>query len=207
MNRKPTWRSRVWWLAKFAWYDVTWKPPIDFYIKTLDCPKTKPDRFKHLYKICACLDSSFAPYVIFFVRPLAVDVYCIVHPGIAVISWLRITQPRTKSQEYSMLPLYSINQRPQICIALGWMILKQEQHITSCNSLNSAFPSLLCDISYTWRAPVFLGWFPSATKRALDGTHLQSNNVKFTDFCAWSIICGLSIFGVLCEYLILKSEM
>ena len=27
-NRKPTWRSRVWWLAKSAWYDVTWKPPI-----------------------------------------------------------------------------------------------------------------------------------------------------------------------------------
>ena len=24
--RKPTWRWRVWWLAKFAWYDVTWKP-------------------------------------------------------------------------------------------------------------------------------------------------------------------------------------
>ena len=26
VNRKPTWRSRVWWLAKFAWYDVTWNP-------------------------------------------------------------------------------------------------------------------------------------------------------------------------------------
>ena len=26
-NRKPTWRLWVW-LAKFAWYDVTWKPPI-----------------------------------------------------------------------------------------------------------------------------------------------------------------------------------
>ena len=27
-DRKPTWRSRVRWLAKFAWYDVTWKPSI-----------------------------------------------------------------------------------------------------------------------------------------------------------------------------------
>ena len=26
-NKKPTWWSRVWWLAIFAWYDVTWKPP------------------------------------------------------------------------------------------------------------------------------------------------------------------------------------
>ena len=25
VNRKPTWRSRVWWLAKLAWYNVTWK--------------------------------------------------------------------------------------------------------------------------------------------------------------------------------------
>ena len=28
VNKKPTWRSQLWWLAKFAWYDVTWKPPI-----------------------------------------------------------------------------------------------------------------------------------------------------------------------------------
>ena len=27
-ERKPTWRSRVGWLAKLAWYDVTWKPSI-----------------------------------------------------------------------------------------------------------------------------------------------------------------------------------
>ena len=34
VKRKPTWRSRVWWLAKLAWYDVTWKPSIRMaYIK------------------------------------------------------------------------------------------------------------------------------------------------------------------------------
>ena len=27
-ERKPTWRSRVRWLPKFAWYDVTWKHSI-----------------------------------------------------------------------------------------------------------------------------------------------------------------------------------
>ena len=27
-KRKPTWRSRVWRLAKLAWYDVTWKPSL-----------------------------------------------------------------------------------------------------------------------------------------------------------------------------------
>ena len=27
-NGKPIWRSQVWWLAEFPWYDVTWKPPI-----------------------------------------------------------------------------------------------------------------------------------------------------------------------------------
>ena len=27
---KPTWRSQVWWFAKFARYDVTWKPSIFF---------------------------------------------------------------------------------------------------------------------------------------------------------------------------------
>ena len=28
VKRKPTWRLRAWWLAKLAWYDVTWKPSI-----------------------------------------------------------------------------------------------------------------------------------------------------------------------------------
>ena len=27
--RKPPWWLRVWWLAKLAWYDVTWKPSIE----------------------------------------------------------------------------------------------------------------------------------------------------------------------------------
>ena len=27
-KRKPTWRLRVWWLAKCVWYDVTWKHSI-----------------------------------------------------------------------------------------------------------------------------------------------------------------------------------
>ena len=27
-SRKPTWQSRIWWLAKFAWYDATWKTSI-----------------------------------------------------------------------------------------------------------------------------------------------------------------------------------
>ena len=35
-SRKPTWRSWVW-FAKFAWYDVTWKPLILFDIP-LRCP-------------------------------------------------------------------------------------------------------------------------------------------------------------------------
>ena len=26
--RKPTWRSRAWWLTKLAWYGVPWKPTI-----------------------------------------------------------------------------------------------------------------------------------------------------------------------------------
>ena len=29
VERKPTWRSRVRWLAKLAWYYVTWKPSIE----------------------------------------------------------------------------------------------------------------------------------------------------------------------------------
>ena len=29
-KRKPTWRSKMRWLAKLAWYDVTWKPSIEY---------------------------------------------------------------------------------------------------------------------------------------------------------------------------------
>ena len=36
MEWKPSWRLKVRWLAKLAWYDVTWKPPIVFTI-TLFC--------------------------------------------------------------------------------------------------------------------------------------------------------------------------
>ena len=33
---KPTWWSRVWWLAKFVWYDITWKTPIHLQCTFLD---------------------------------------------------------------------------------------------------------------------------------------------------------------------------
>ena len=40
-KRKPTWRLRVWWLAKLAWYDVTWKSSITKHVRNNKCAMNK----------------------------------------------------------------------------------------------------------------------------------------------------------------------
>lgn len=69
-------------------------------------------------------------------------------------------------------------------------LLSRLYNLTSL--ISSSFP---WDRPYTCKTPVPLGWDPSATRRALHGTHFTPNSVKSTDFSSITKIWGFVILS------------